>query len=118
MTPMCIAEFRFPEQPPSLETLIGDLRSELGANAQNRFDAIEVVGDRVRLLSMDLIALMYGAKVCQGRGGSAVAPYAAGGGGRIPIPSWAETPWTKHGWFRRLRIRFGRISLARVPMGE
>jgi hypothetical protein len=114
---MCIVEFRFSDGIPSREGLRSDLQHELGPRGDDRFDSIEMNGDRVRALGQDLIALLYFAKVCQERGGVAVPP-GRDEPGRIPIPEWAQVPWTEHGVLQRIAIRLGRISLARVSLDE
>jgi len=113
MTPMAIVEFRFPERLPARDALLRDLEAQLGVDVAKQFDGIEVQGDRVRALSQDPISLMYFAKVCQLLGGKAVVRTGSDEG-IIPIPAWAEVPWTQHGRIKRLRIRLGRISLAPV----
>ena len=110
--PMAIAQFRFVDGPPARDLLLRELRIQLGEQAERRFDFIERKADRVELLSMDVVALLYGAKVCQAMGGTA---FSSAGEGRVPIPPWAEVPWIEHGLLRRLRIRLGRITLAVVP---
>ena len=117
MIPMCIEEFWFGAEIPAEEKLLEHLRAELGADARARFDEISVRGDRVQLTSQDVIALIYAAKVCQRLGGAAVAPGTTEKG-RVPIPPWAEVPWNTHSWFERLKIKWGRISFARVPLDE
>jgi hypothetical protein len=113
MLPMAIVEFRFPERLPARDALLQALEQQLGAGVAKRFDGIEVQGELVRALSQDPISLMYFAKVCQSLGGKAVARR-GNDEGLIPIPAWAEVPWTQHGRLKRLGIRLGRISLAPV----
>ena len=113
MSSMGIVEFRFPERLPAREALLRALEEQLGVGVAKRFDGIEVQGDRVRALSQDPISLMYFAKACQSLGAKAVVRRGSDEG-LIPIPAWAEVPWTRHGWLRRLRIRLGRMSLAPV----
>jgi hypothetical protein len=114
--PMCMVEFRFLQGPPSREALRRDLQHELGPRGERRFDAIELEGDTISALGMDIIGLLYMAKVCQARGGVAVT--GRNEPARILIPTWARVPWTQHGWLKRFAIRFGRISLAPVPVEE
>ena len=103
MAPMAIVELRFPERLPERDALLRDLEAQLGVGVEKRFDGIEVQGDLVRALSQDPVSLMYFAKVCQALGAKAVVRR-GGDEGLIPIPAWAEVPWTRHGWVRRLRI--------------
>jgi len=115
MGAMCVTEYRFDGPAPPCESLTRELQDELGGTV-SELEPIEVDGDRVRIASMSAIVLLYGAKVCQRRGGWAVHPYEADPPACVvPIPSWAETPWREHGFFRRLCLGFGEISLERVP---
>lgn len=110
--PMHTKTFHFEVDAPSEPMLIQLLRTELGHYAFDEFDSIDVEKDRVQFTSMNLIAIVYAAKVCQRLGGSPAAPGSEGKAHRVPIPSWAVTPWIQHSWFTRLKIKWGRIKLA------
>ena len=114
MLPMSIIEFRFREEPPPREVLLSGLRGELGPRGDRKFDSVDIVDDRVRLLSQNPVALLYGAKVCQSLGGRAVRR-GVPSEGRIPIPNWAQRPWCEQGLLARVQHRLGRISLCVVP---
>jgi hypothetical protein len=106
--------FRFDGRAPERARLVQALRTELGPRAERHFDGIGVQGDRVELTSIDPVALLYAAKVCQSLGGAAFLP-GVPGDLHLPLPRWCERPWIAHGWMTRLKIRLGRIVFAPRP---
>lgn len=111
---MAIVRFRFDEPMPSTAELRSQLRGVLGPRLYKAIDGVEAgdgaathTSDGVLLItSQDYVALAYARKLCIDSGGISL-DYEGKAVQRRP-QDWTRTPWPKHSWVARLKIRFGR----------
>lgn len=112
-----VVAFRFEETPPCLTDLQKHFEIVLGESLFEAIDSIELgvtspTGSDhvVSVLSQDLVAMAYVRKACSDLGAVRVKPWC---GERLEhnVPSWTNTPWHQYDWWRRLKIRFGRLLL-------
>lgn len=115
--PMAVVEFHFVEKLPSQFDVERRLEETLGRGLLSAIDSVEcdVATDLdgvsvIRVCSQDFVALTYVRRVLSELGGSRIQP----GTGRemdLKLPDWVQTTWLEHGWFSRLKIRFGPLAL-------
>jgi hypothetical protein len=105
--PMMYITGRFEGTAPTrieLEAAFERLRGSIAP-----LEEITFTGSRVRILSMDPIALVYAHRAIIELGGE---PAQFDGTPRdLELPEWSERPWQSHGFLRRLRIRFSSFAL-------
>jgi hypothetical protein len=110
MTPMAAMRFRF-EQTFDEPSWRERLRAEVGGRRAGprcidaEWSPDAGGGGELMLLSQNVIALVYGAKVCLALGGRHL-PLTPGGKDWAP-PEWSATPWVALPWTTRFRLWLG-----------
>jgi len=111
--PMMLMAYRFEHGAPDRATFLRDVTRELGPATERVLEDVAATADRVSWCSMDVVAMVYAARVCERAGGVAID--FKGEDVPVTLPAWSSVPWTRYSAWRRLRIRFGRIRLGPGP---